>query len=146
MNAQDLIAQLAQEVNLPDLQLNDRGCARIVFDQKIPVDIEHLADDNRLVLYSVLGQPVGDRASVMERLLHANYFGSGTDGAVFSLDPWKHDILLIRTLELDGCDWTAFSAALDSLVGHVERWQAELSGTPMPDTTGVSGEPMLMRV
>ncbi|MBK5941111.1 type III secretion system chaperone [Halochromatium roseum] len=148
MNAQDLIAQLARETGLSDLRLNDKGCARVIFDQTIAIDMEHLADDNRLVLYAVLGHPAGDRASVMERLLQANYFGSGTGGAAFALDPWKNDILLIRTLELEGCDWTAFSAALDSLVAHVERWQAELSTTPTPETAGApaAGEPMLMRV
>ena len=151
MNAQDLIAQLAQETKLFDLKLDENGCARLVFDQSINIDIEHVQDENQLVLYAVLELPqTGDnRSAVLEKLLKANYFGRGTGGAVFSLDPWKNDILLTKTLDLNHCDWVEFSNALDSLVNAVEHWQAELTAAPTqpagfsPVASGI--DPLLLR-
>lgn len=138
MNATDLIAEFAQRAGVPQLQLSDEGTASLVIDGRTTVNLEHDAAARRLFAYVSLGEPpAADREGYYARLLGANLFGHGTGGGTIGLDPAGNEVLLSRALDLDLVDYTAFEAALESLVDAAERLAGELSSAaPAPMAAG----------
>lgn len=134
MNASDLIAEFAQRAGVPQLQLSREGTASLVIDGRTTVNLEHDAVSRRLFAYVSLGEPpAADREDYYARLLGANLFGHGTGGGTIGLDPAGNELLLSRVLDLDLVDYTAFEAALESLVDAAERLAGELaSAAPIP--------------
>ena len=127
MNPQNLLAELGQKMNLPALVLDAQGLAKLVFDAKVEVNIEHDANANQLHLYTILGQaPATNAAPVLEKLLAGNLFGQATQGAVLAIDPLTDDILITTTLNPDKTDMVDFEKALELHVSAAEQWMEKL--------------------
>ncbi len=124
----ELLAALGAHVGVPNLVLNDDNVCRLVLDRTLVIDIEHLPDTNLLQVYSVVGGHPGNNADICHRLLSANLFGRGTGGAILGLDEQRGEILLVQPFDLATATPDKFVATLETFVGYVETWTAELIG------------------
>lgn len=123
---QDLLSALGAHVGIADLRLNDDNVCRLVLDRTLILDIEHLPGTDTVQVYSVVGAHPGENVALCHRLLSANLFGQGTGGGVLALDEQRGEVLLVQPVDLSTCGPEKFVALLDSYVGYVEAWTAEL--------------------
>lgn len=132
MNANSLLSELGTLMGVGGLQFDEQGCARLVFDGAITLNLEHEAGSSRLQIYSVLGKvPLEDREHVYQLLLEGNLFGAETGGAVLAIDGLEREIVLFRTLEGDGITGPAFAEVVGHFVDAAEDWTARLAGASM---------------
>lgn len=128
MNAVSLLSELGSQMGIAGLQFDAQGCARLVFDGAVTLNLEHDADSSKLQIYSVVGKvPVENREHVFQILLEGNLFGAETGGGVLSLDPLEREIVLFRTFEGDGLTGAAFAEAVGRFVDAAEDWVARLA-------------------
>jgi hypothetical protein len=135
MLGEQLLKQLAQSLNLPNLAFNGQGCARIVFNGKVDVDIEHDHVSGELNLSTNLGSmPATGGEALYLSLLQANLRGQQTLGATLAVDEIEHQIVLNRTLLVR-------ELAVDDLLDVFQRfcasagyWQQTLGYAPSGDT------------
>lgn len=125
MKIESILTELGNQMNLPNLKLDDNKVCRLIFDKKFTVDIEASEDLKTVHLYSALCIiPPRDKENLYEALLEANLFGRGTGiNASFGLDLEMGEILLSLTFkDMDKVDYQDFVNALESFVNHVEAW------------------------
>lgn len=135
MNAVSLLSELGSQMGISGLQFDDQGCARLVFDGAVTLNLEHEPGSSKLQIYSVLGKvPVENKEHVFQILLEGNLFGAETGGAVLAVDPLEREIVLFRTLEVEGITGAAFAEVVGHFVDAVEDWTGRLatSGTTAP--------------
>lgn len=127
MTLDDLVAEFGTRTGLGTLRLNGEGVCRLVFDGELTVDVESGASGREFTLSATLGSldPEAGRAVLM-KLLDANLMGRGTNGAALALDVITDEVVLCRTLPLDGLTYGAFEAALEGFVQAAERWTDEI--------------------
>lgn len=128
MHLSDAISELGRHVGLPDLALNDSGLGRVVFDEFLTVDLESREDGRALHLSSSMKtlDLQQNHEAFLEGLLQANFLGTATGGAHFSLAPEGGEVVFERTLDLETLDFTEFVQAVESFVNHLEGWIANL--------------------
>jgi hypothetical protein len=125
MNPPDLVQELGQRLNLTGLTLND-GVCRLVFDRRLPIDIEDDGVGN-LCFHSVIGSlPHEGRETILSTLLSAHIFGLETDGAVFGLHPKTHEIYLFRSIPVEALDVDGALAILERFTQQAENWRQKL--------------------
>jgi hypothetical protein len=136
MNAEQLLNDLGITMGLPGLKFNEEGCARLLFDGRTPVSLEHQADSGQVQIYSELGQlPPEGRETLYLALLEGNLFGLGTQGATLAVDGTNQEVILCRTLIAEEMTSATFSATLESFVTCVEHWRARINGVSQPVRT-----------
>lgn len=126
--AQDLLSAYGRIAGLPDLKFEPHGCARLLFDGTIAVDLEIDEDAGCVQVYGVLG-PVPDlgREGVYRALLEANMFGTQTRGATLSIDPVQHEVLLSRRVDVAVMtSGQAFGDLLNEFAGTLDQWRTRL--------------------
>lgn len=128
MDAHQLLSALGLAMGLTDLAFDDNGCARLVFDQKIAVDLEHDDDVGHIHIYNVLAPAPapGDGETVYRKLLEGNLFGAQTQGAALAVDAAAHEIVLCRSVNVAGASTTSFAEDIEKFLAAVEHWQGEL--------------------
>lgn len=125
--AQDLLAAYGQIAGLPGLRFESHGCARLLFEKSIAVDLEIDRGAGCLQIYGVLGPvPAGDRESLYRRLLEANLFGTETHGATLSIDGVQDEMLLSRRVDVANTNAATFAELLESFAGVVQQWQQKV--------------------
>lgn len=117
---------LGSHIGIHDLKLNDDHVCRLVLDKTLVIDIEHIVGTDTVHAYAVVGTHLGNNATVYRKLLSANLFGNGTGGAVLAFDEQRDEVLLTHTFDLESATPEKFVSTLDSFVGYVETWTAEL--------------------
>lgn len=88
----------------------------------------------RVLLYSVVGRPDGERLPL---LLEANYLGQGTGGGSLGLQPGTGAAVLSRDVPVVQLDVPAFSTALKRFINLTEDWTKRLQAAgsePATDT------------
>ncbi len=147
MNAQDLLQNLGQSVNLPGLGFDANGCARLLVDGTIAVNFEHDPASASIQLYSTLGAlPSQGREALFLQLLEANLFGARTLGSTLAVDSLYGEIVLCRSVPLDDAEPASFADLVAQFVSTVEDWTARLDA-PLPATpSDVPAEPAEPRV
>lgn len=131
MDANQLLTSLGLAVGLPDLKFDHNGCARLLFDQRIAVDLERDADAGCIHVYTVLGAapPPGTGEALYRRLLEGNLFGSQTQGAALAVDAATHEILLSRSLDVEAASADDFARLVEKFLAATEHWKQELAGS-----------------
>src|SRR5262245_42396363 len=112
MNIADTLKQLGQDMGIT-LALDENRACRLVFDNRIEVDIEAPENAPDTVYFSgAVGIiPASDREAAYRSLLEANLYGRGTGGAVLALDSDYNEIMLQRTLAIGGMHYRDFVKA-----------------------------------
>ena len=107
--------------------LNEQGACRLVFDDKVTVDIEADEMDDTVYLFTSFILPSGNREALYASLLSANLFGLETGGAAFALDETRGELLLNRVLHVGGMDADLFAGLVERFVDAAEIWRERLA-------------------
>lgn len=121
-----LLAEFGERLELEGLALDEEGVAQLALDDVL-VTLEHDEAGGRLVMTAPLGEPRGDRAEAYGRLLDANLFWSGTDGATLARERASGMVVMMRALPVAGLDPDGFEGALRGFVDAAERIASDLA-------------------
>lgn len=125
MHLPDLIHEIGQRLNLPNLTLQD-GVCRLVFDRTLIIDLEDDGAGN-LCLHSVLTSLTAPgRDALLAPLLSAHLFGLETDGACFGLHPQTDELYLFRVLPIAALDAATAMDVLERFTHQVENWRRKI--------------------
>ena len=113
-----------KEVQLPNLNFNDKGVCTLKYDNKIGVDIVYLKDNNQCIFVS----PIGNIPSIadekyFEQLLISNGFGTETGGSFFVLEEGENHVVLAYNFIASTFSFELFKTALKNFVNLVEELQ-----------------------
>ncbi len=127
MDIHSILSQLGQQMGLPQLKLDENRVCRLVFDQRLVVDIEASDDEKIVHLYALVGEvPPEDKEAFMALLLEANLFGKGTGGSAFALDHNHHEVYLCRVVLIESLAYQEFVNMLETFVNHLEAWMDKI--------------------
>lgn len=124
MNCDEVIQAIATAMDVPELRLDEHGCARLRVDDTIDVNFEASGGSHLLHVYSTLGPvPSSDRERCFEQLLSANLFGADTGGATLAIDAEFNEIVLCTDIGNHG--WTAelIMSRLQRFIDAALAWQ-----------------------
>ncbi len=128
MEIDQLVEQFGQDSGLGNLKLNQDGLCRLVFDDKLFVDIEKTS--NNFVLHSVVGKPPvqqDEQLEYMEMLLQAN----GPDHAVrdihLGFDAKMDEVLIYQNFSDVQVNYDYFKRCMDEFIAQVGKWRSRLS-------------------
>jgi hypothetical protein len=131
MKAEQLLNDLGLIMGLSGLAFNDEGCARLVFDDGLVLNLESDADTGQLQIYSDLGPlPSKNRENFFLMLLEGNIFQAETHGATLAVDAVQQQVVLCRALTPDDLSLQSFSNIIEAFVNAVAQWRAKLDGSP----------------
>ena len=142
MQLNDLLKEFGQQSGLGNLALDENNACRLIFDDKLNVDVEMLPDGERFFIHAfVCAAPDKDDGKLLSELLAANLFGHATGGAVFALDKNQGDILLFKAFETEQTDYQAFSSGLEAFLNSLEYWIDKIASGELGDAEPTEGEP-----
>ncbi|HCJ11670.1 MAG: hypothetical protein A2Y14_04030 [Verrucomicrobia bacterium GWF2_51_19] len=134
------LATLKNTLGLDKLELNDDNQTYLLFDDIILVQITY-KDDDSVELLAKLGVVDADNEALYQRIMEANLFWNGTEGAILSMDPVSQSIELVRReLMPDIPDYKFFEKRIESFVNVAEHWIktiAEESGSEANAAVGM---------
>jgi len=84
------------------------------------------ADDSgeKVFLFGEIPAPPSDREEAFRKaVLEANFFGRGTGGAVFSMNPDNGAYTLVKTERLDSLDPKSFFSLVEKFVNTLATWK-----------------------
>lgn len=139
MSAQQLLHAIGNACGLNNLTFDAQGCARLLIDGKLAIQLEHHDTDARIYLYSPIGTvPPTDRETVFRQLLEANLFGQDTADATLAVDKHRNDIIIWQAIAVAQADPNDMADLLERFIGAAETWQERLAAAPSPDGVGGS--------
>lgn len=143
MNCDEVIQAIATAMDVPELRLDEHGCARLRIDDAIDVNFEASGGSHLLHVYSTLGPvPTHDREHCFEQLLGANLFGADTGGATLAIDAEFNEIVLCTDIGNHG--WTAelimsrLQRFIDAALAWQERFAARQAEAAADESVAVS--------
>lgn len=127
MSAEQLIRDLSHIISLPELALDEQGCACLLVDEKLALQIEYDESTQSLVLYCVLGALPAERCEALFRLLlGGNLFGTATSGSTLAIDELNHDIVLWRRVGLESTTADGLVGTIEDMLAATEYWQLKI--------------------
>jgi hypothetical protein len=141
IQAQELLSAYGQLAGMPGLKFEPHGCARLLFDKSIAIDLEIDEEAGCIQVYGVLGVvPSTGREALYRRLLEGNLFGTQTGGAALAIDPVQDEVLLCRRVDLATTNAVALTECLETFAGLIEQWQRRLASGELvvPPRDGVA--------
>ncbi|MDP4650583.1 MAG: type III secretion system chaperone [Haliea sp.] len=146
MDATKLLEYLGRSMGAEDLVFNTQGCASLLFDNRIALNLESDREAGRLHLYIELGAlPSHGRERVYRTLLEGNLYGVQTGESALAVDPVTEAVVLCRSLWSEEASGTAFVEIVRTMVSCADVWQralanGSLDGAPLAAAaTGVHG-------
>jgi hypothetical protein len=128
MDIRNLLKEMGNQTGLGDIVLDENNVCRLVFDDRLAVDVEALPDGKKFYIHASVGlTPYENRATFFEELLAANLFGQGTAGATLALDRDLGEIILFREFETEKTDYQEFVSALEVFLSRLEYWTERVS-------------------
>jgi len=135
-SAHDLLAAYSRHAGIPGLQFSPDGCARLMFEDSVAIDLEIDHANDCLQLYSVLGPvPPADREALYRALLVGNLFGTQTGGATLAVDDVREEVLVCRRVELADVRPEDLAQLLQELAGTAQLWQQKLGSGELMTTS-----------
>ena len=143
--AEATLAALGLFLGLDDLEFNEEDDTCILqLDETTRVNITLNTENNTLVLHSLMGTlPQDNRSEVVEQLLEANLFWSGTNGATISIERETGLVIIARALRLAAngnlLTGEALATAIAELASAAGTWKKLLENqdieTESPEAT-----------
>lgn len=126
-SAHDLLAAYSRHAGVAGLQFNQHGCARLLFEDSVAIDLEIDDAQDCIQLYSVLGPvPAGGREALYRALLEGNLFGTQTAGATLAIDGVLEEVVLCHRVASEAADVTELVRLLEALAGTTQLWRQKL--------------------
>ena len=139
MNTDDVIQAIATAMGVPELRLDDHGCARLRVDDRLDVNFEASGSSHLLHVYCTLGPvPSADRERTFEQLLMANLFGADTGGATLAIDAEFNEVVLCTDVGNHGWTNELIMSRLQRFIDAAETWQERFAA---PQSTAASTDP-----
>ncbi|HSI85271.1 MAG: type III secretion system chaperone [Candidatus Methylacidiphilales bacterium] len=134
MSIINLLSELGSHMGMNQLRPNEHGICRLVFDQKLKVDLEPSEDGKSLLVYTKVGEiPHGAASGFYRMLLDASLFGRGTGGgATLALDGDAGEVFLQAILPLDKLDAIVLSSTLEDFLNTAETWVSHFEANEFP--------------
>lgn len=121
-----LLARFGAAIGLPDLAPDDSGYAALSFDDTV-VNIQYDLELDDITFFTRLGTVDDDEPGPFyARLLAANLFWAGADGATLSLVPESQEVFLARKAALSALDDAGLAKLLEAFIGTAEAWRREV--------------------
>jgi hypothetical protein len=132
MDTPELLTHLAAHLGLAGLQLDDQGCCALQVGDELVLNVRWLPDDERLVLFALLGLlPVDGRAACAIDLLRGNRFGLATAGARLSVDESEPPrVLLDERVDARRASPAEFVETVECFADTARRWMTRLAELP----------------
>lgn len=128
MDAPRLLEHLARTMGVEGLAFNADGCACLMFDGRIALNLESDRLANRLHLHVELGPlPSRGREAVYRALLEGNLFGAQTGEATLAVDKATETVVLCQALRPEELSGATFIEAVQTMVRCADVWQKALA-------------------
>lgn len=136
-----LIGELGKALGIEGLAFDAEGVCDLVFDEAITVRLAQDAAADRVLAVSAVGR-IGDDGgeAMLENLLAANLFWSGTGGATIAAEP-DGTLALMQAWPLAGLGFPQFEEGLRGFVEACEAWTRRLQGAEAPAPVAPSNAP-----
>ena len=136
-----LIAEMGEEIDLPDLALDDDGYVCIVNENGVVVNIDHFEAQDLLVMYTTIGEIVEERRfEVYDEMLKANFLWRDTMGMTLAVSPDGAHALLMANFTVADLDITQllnmYATVCEMTWSWAMRFRA-ISGEDVPDDAGL---------
>jgi hypothetical protein len=123
MDIDEIIEGLKKQLNLYDLKINNDGVARLVFDERMTVDIEADDTNGHVRLYSVIASLAQEpSAAFYKEILSSNVSGLQGELNRFGIDADSREIVLFCTIDITPIDIEGFTKYLEAFVNDFEHW------------------------
>lgn len=124
MNLSELLTELGCKINIDDLALDENNICRLVFDDRIVIDMESLEEEEALFIYTPICRiPSKGELKFYKNMLSANAFCRETGNGFLSLDTESDTIMLQEKIIYDGLSFTAFFNRFEIFVVCAEKWK-----------------------
>lgn len=142
MTADQLLHELGLTLGLPGLRFDANHCARLMFDGKTALNFEHDPGAACIHVYATLAPlPATGREALYAQLLQGNLFGAQTGGAALAVDAAHHEVVLCRSVALEGASGAAFAAVVERFVAAAEEWTQRLAGASAAPPAAAASAP-----
>ena len=136
MDATKLLEYLGRSMGVEDVAFNTQGCASLLFDARIALNIESDPEAGRVHLHIELGAlPSHGRELVYRTLLEGNLFGAQTGESALAVDPTTEAVVLCRSLWSEEVSGTAFVEIVQTMVSCADVWQRALANGALDGAT-----------
>lgn len=136
-SAKALLAAYAQQANVPGLHFSPDGCARLLFEDSVAIDLEIDDAHDCIQMYCALGPvPAGGREALYRSLLEGNLFGAQTGGATLCVDPVQEEVLMCSRVGLATTGDAELAKLLEEFAGAASQWQQKLGSGELVATVG----------
>ena len=133
---QDVLAELGRLIGLGALPLNAEGRLTLTFDSALEVTLEHEPEDERLVLWALLGELGVDRSpALLNELLDANFLWHATGGATLAVEQASGRVVIAQALSLAGLTAVTLERAIEGFVNAATHWGRRIAGGPSGPST-----------
>jgi Tir chaperone protein (CesT) family len=120
------LANLARQLGLEGLELDEQGTAGITVDGEIDITLAHLPHLPGLVAAAVVAEAAGEDGALARRLLQANTSWALTQGGSFAMLPGRPELMLCRLVAVVGRDGAALDQELAAFVDLVRAWRDDI--------------------
>lgn len=128
ISATQIIEELGEMLNLPDLKLNEHGVAGLIADKQYSIGIEYSSSDSVIHIYSKVMDLSGPlEGDLCRKLLSINAYGNETGGATLAWDEVHHEIILCKRVDMEVASSGYLKNIIEKFIDHVERWRKKLS-------------------
>jgi hypothetical protein len=138
-----LLAAFGEETGLKGLATEENGVCILVFDGRLHINL--LADPNtdQLLAWSNLGEIPADRVEpTLRKLMQANLFWNGTDGATLGLMPDANDIVLAIRRPMASVDLAGLRDVIELMLNRVQALGPVVAGATPPAALGTAAAPI----
>jgi len=124
--ASAIVKALGDRLGLEGLELDEDDSCTLRFGEALEVTMQ--LDDDAFVLSAEVGvAPAPAEPAMLEALLEANLFWSGTGGATLSMDPSSRRVFLHERCLASALAPDRLETMLERFVNAAESWAAKVS-------------------
>lgn len=128
MNVCQHLDDVLSAAGLASMHFDHHGCARMLFEGEVVVNLERDEAQGILHLYGDLGVlPERGREALYRELLEANLVGAHTRGGILAVDRALEQVVLSRAVSIAALTPSVFSELLSGFVACVKHWQRYLA-------------------
>ena len=133
MSSVDLVLKdFGEKIRIPDLKLDDDQFCQLVFDKTIIVMIKHDTKNEKLILFSEVGEIAGNEDHVLalyQEICHANLLWTDTNYATLGVEKYSGSVLLSLALPAASLTLESLEKELETFVNTTQQWKTNIQST-----------------
>ncbi|MCG8653671.1 MAG: type III secretion system chaperone [Pirellulales bacterium] len=140
MHADQFIELLSEALGLEDLRFSAERIARLIVDEDLVIDLEHVEARQQIQVYSELG-PVPEGEEALRQLLAGNLFGHATGDACLACDDDENAIVLCLGFDLETASFPRCVDRLREFASAASFWRLHLAGVEFEEDPDDEDQP-----